>query len=314
MVQNCSSWTELDIGSSLPVRDHEVVALEVHMLLSRISKTALGKQYDWEAMHTPEGKKKVQQIVKDIPEPSWEVDVHTHWQRLQEGLHEGLAEAFPVKQKRTRGGIFSTGTWKALARRKHAKATMQRCDEYTHDLNQQAAFRAWKDGTDFSLSSRVQILDRAATVLCLLRGLAHFRTAAKEVRELIKADKAGFVELVVDKAEAAQGVDLYKELRPLRIGGRFRKGASAHPGFAIDGEQARDHLHMRSCGYGTAPGLKQGWRHLHPDCSRERGKGLHRGDSSYTVDLQLGRCANLIDVRRCFPTCQEGKSRRSGRI
>ena len=243
MVQNCSSWTELDIGSSLPVRDHEVVALEVHMLLSHISKTALGKQYDWEAMHTPEGKKKAQQIVKDIPEPSWEVDVHTHWQRLQEGLHEGLAEAFPVKQKRTRGGIFSTGTWKALARRKHAKATMQRCDEYTHDLNQQAAFRAWKDGTDFSLSSRVQILDRAATVLCLLRGLAHFRTAAKEVRELIKADKAGFVELVVDKAEAAQGVDLYKELRPLRIGGRFRKGASAHPGFAIDGEQARDHLH-----------------------------------------------------------------------
>ena len=238
MIQDCRSWTELDIGSSLPVRDHEVVALEVCMLLSRIAKPVRGVQYDWEAMHTPEGRKKVQQIAKDIPEPPWDADVHTHWQRIQDGLHTGLAEAFPVKKANTKKGIFSTGTWQALARRKQAKALLQRCDGYMQDLHQQAVLRAWKDGTDFSLRSRVHTLDWTAIVLCQLKGLSAFRNAAKEVRELVKADKAAFVESVVDKAEAAHGTDLYKELRPLRIGGRFKRGASAHPGFAIDGEQA----------------------------------------------------------------------------
>ena len=194
-------------------------------------------------MNTPEGKRKVQQIVKDIPEPSWEVDVHTHWQRLQDGLHAGLAEAFPVRKKDNRGGIFSKGTWQALTRRKHAKMILNRCDELFSELNLRAAVRAWKDGTDLCLSSRPHTLDKAILVLCHLQGLVAFRNAAKVVRELVKADKASFVESVVDRAEAAHGTDLYKELRPLRIGGRFRRDATAHPGFAVDGEQARDHLH-----------------------------------------------------------------------
>ena len=243
MFQDCSSWTEFDIGSSLPVRDHEVVALEVALSLSRVSKPTRGQQYDWEAMNTPEGKRKVQQIVKDIPEPSWEVDVHTHWQRLQDGLHAGLAEAFPVRKKDTRDGIFSKGTWQALTRRKQAKMILNRCDELLSDLNLRAAVRAWKDGTDLRMSSRPHTLDKAILVLCHLQGLVAFRNAAKVVRELVKADKASFVESVVDRAEAAHGTDLYKELRPLRIGGRFRRNATAHPGFAVEGEQARDHLH-----------------------------------------------------------------------
>ena len=81
-------------------------------------------------------------------------------------------------------------------------------------------------------------------MLCHCLGLVRFRGAAKLVRTGTKADNARFIEETVDRAQSSQGVDIFKELAPLRIGGKFRKrGPNTLPGFCVDGEQALDHIH-----------------------------------------------------------------------
>lgn len=240
VVQN--SWTDLDFQCSLTVRDHEVAAKELDLVLCTTSKRWRNQQYDWEALHTPEGQREFRRIVRNLPGIPWEVDVHSHWQRLQDGIHAGLATSFPMKRARKKQGIFTADTWKSLDMRKRAKRLLDSCDVHLLHLDRKASFRPWKDGTDITSSGRLQFLDKMALVLCHLHGLP-FRLASKEVRAKVKSDKARFVESVVDKAEAAQGIDLYKELRPLRIGSRFKKGNAALPGLALDGEQARDHIH-----------------------------------------------------------------------
>ena len=242
MIRECKSWTDLEFQCSLTVRDHEVAANELDLVLCTTSKRWRNQQYDWEALHAPEGPREFRRIVRNLPDIPWEVDVHSHWQRLQDGIHAGLAASFPMKKARKKQGIFTADTWKSLDMRKRAKRLLDSCDVHLLHLDRKASFRPWKDGTDITSSGRLQFLDKMALVLCHLHGLP-FRLASKEVRAKVKSDKARFVDSVVDKAEAAQGIDLYKELRPLRIGSRSKKGNAALPGLALDGEQARDHIH-----------------------------------------------------------------------
>ena len=244
LITECLSWTDYDIQSSLTVRDHEAAAVEIRLQLpSQSKKHRKNEVYDWEALHTPAGRKRFQQIVKDIPDVQWDVDVHSHWQRLEDGLHKGLAEHFPRKKNQGKNEVFSKQTWSFLANRKKAKQILDHCDYLLDEQDKIAAMMAWRYSTSLEEASETRQLHRYTIILCHLLGLGQFRANSKQLRMGIKQDKAIFVEKVVDRAEAAKGTDVFKELRPLRIGGKFRKrGPNTLPGFLYEGEQAADHL------------------------------------------------------------------------
>ena len=238
------SWVDLDIQTSLTVRDHEVVGMDLDLLCGLGNKTKHRTRYDWEKLHTKEGRLCFQQIVNELPEEDWKLDIHTHWQRLENGLHKGLSKHFPVQKKGGRRNIFSANTLGALELRKKAKKVMDLCDEVLDQLDLRSGFMAWKDGTSIQNAGTTSWLCQLTLVLCHLQAIDVFRLAARQVRNGTKTDKAGFIESVADRAESARGVDIFKELRPLRIGGKFRKrGQATLPGFILDGEQAVDHIH-----------------------------------------------------------------------
>ena len=244
-ITDCSSWTEFDIQSSLTVRDHEAAAVEIRLQLPcQIKINRKARAYDWDALHSPEGRQRFQQMVKSIPEVQWDVDVHTHWQRIEDGLHNGLAELFPNQKKKGQNPVFSQHTWTMLDKRKKAKKILDHCDLLLDEQDEIATIKAWRYSTTLREAMETRKLYRLTILLCHLQGLTRFREVSKSLRIGIKQDKANFVEKVVDKAASAHGTDIFKELRPLRIGGKFRKrGPNTLPGFILEGEQATDHLH-----------------------------------------------------------------------
>ena len=203
VVQN--SWTDLDFQCSLTVRDHEVAAKELDLVLCTTSKRWRNQQYDWEALHTPEGQREIQTDSAKLTGHTRGKWMSIHIGRgLQDGIHAGLATSFPMKRARKKQGIFTADTWKSLDMRKRAKRLLDSCDVHLLHLDRKASFRPWKDGTDITSSGRLQFLDKMALVLCHLQGLP-FRLASKEVRAKVKSDKARFVESVVDKGRGGSG-------------------------------------------------------------------------------------------------------------
>ena len=238
------SWVEKEINTSLTVRDHETVVLDVELHCGSGRHKVDKPRYDWDRLTTEEGKRIFQEFVKEIPDPDWSVDIHVHWQHIENALHRGLAENFPPTRRQSRRAMFAHDTLEALNNRKIAKKILDQVDEEIRCIDLQSGFYAWKDSMPISAAKELHRLKRWTLTIFHCFGLAKFRKEAKLVRAGTKADKARFIEMTVDKAQSSQGVDIFKELAPLRIGGKFRKrGPNTLPGFCVNGEQAMDHIH-----------------------------------------------------------------------
>ena len=92
-----------------------------------------------------------------------------------------------------------------------------------------------------------------AMELMRLHGLMAFRRAAIEVRKGVKQDKANFIDNVIVTANAMNGSEIYKVLKPLRIGSfNESKGIAPLPGFQddqqpLDNEATSDEVWLRHC-------------------------------------------------------------------
>ena len=221
--------------------------------------------YNWEEMATAEGRETLRGIIENLKEPPWECDIHLHWQSLQDQLHEGLAKNFPAPKGKKRIDLFSQGTKDALQARKNAKKGMDECDDHLDHIDKLMAFKTWRTSTALRWTKRIYMLEEFATVIALFICRGNFRTASMNVRLSVKQDKVVFINEVVNKANKKGMTDLFKELRPLRIGGvQRRRGVPTLPGFKHEGELAAtaeqsDAIWLRHCssleaGVGTNTG------------------------------------------------------------
>ncbi len=233
------SWVEKDFQTSLTVRDHEAVVLDVKII--KQTKTVKQKKpnYDWDAMATEEGQKMLKDIVSNLQEPTWDCDVHQHWQSLQDQLHEGLGSHFPAKRGKRRIDIFSQKTQQLLGKRKKVKHALDECDDFLDHMEVEMSYKALRFRTTLQAVQGIFVLSEFATVMAHLMCKNFFRVTSTELRKSIKQDKADFVSEVIQRANQGRMNDLYRELRPLRIGGvQRRRGFPTLPGFQWEGEMA----------------------------------------------------------------------------
>ena len=227
------SWVEKDFQTSLTVRDHEAALLDLRIYKQDQITKRKKPNYDWEAMATETGQAQLKSIVSNMREPHWDCDIHQHWQSLQDQLHEGLEQYFPAPKGRRRIEIFSQQTQKFLAERKKVKQALD-ADHLDH-LEVEMTHKAWSTRNTLAVVKRLYLLPEYATVMALLL----CRETSTRLRQSIKQDKADFISAVVRKANQGGMVDLYRELRPLRIGGvQRRRGFPTMPGFQWEGEMA----------------------------------------------------------------------------
>lgn len=84
------SYVEHRILTSTAMRDHEAVVLHVEWQHLQGALKKKEPNYDWSKMATAEGQEVLRKAILEIPDPGWEVDVHQHWQCLEDGLHRCL--------------------------------------------------------------------------------------------------------------------------------------------------------------------------------------------------------------------------------
>ena len=224
--QGCAYDSLVDETIQVPnnARDHLLVGLYLGWTEEQMhSKTPQKPTYDWAAMRTEEGRRKLDSLIQSLPEVGWDVDAHTHWQVLEDSLHDKLAVAFPVKKRPSRSDIFSNTTWTLLEHRRRLRGHLDYCDLLCQQTSVLSALRAWADGTELVEVWNVERL-RTIGLLCLQRALlCSFRSVSKKVRKSAAEDKATYVAGIGDYMNGASNADLFKALRQLRVGSTFRK-------------------------------------------------------------------------------------------
>ena len=236
-----SSRVMPEIQSSLTVRDHEAVQLDVDLYTHKRGRNTRRRNYDWDALQTPWGASKIKEIINNLPDPQWSDDVRIHWQRLEEGIHQGLEKFFPAKAKKHRKDIFTKETWYQLRSRKWFKEALDHCDDVFDAFEQRSAILAWKDGAGLLAADGVVKLHQWATVLAHLFFKAGFKHHALALRKSVQHDKASFIDDVVKSANRAGTNEIFAALRPLRVGGRSAKqGLPPLPGFRLHADDATD--------------------------------------------------------------------------
>ena len=251
---NVKSFVDLDIITSNSARDHELVGADLMWSWDLYQSTSKGIAYDWEAMHTQDGRIKLQQVVDSLPVIDWSIDVHDHWQILEDALHTGLASTFPVQSKPKRSDIFSERTWTLREEKRAAKMNLVDLDDAALDVYYWTAWQAWKKNKSIGTMRRQSMWLLAVVEASRFLILSHFRDKAKELRLSLARDKASYIDKIVVSAGNCKGADIFRALRPLRIGSAIRKrGIKTLPylvgadGVAAIDEEARDKMWTDHC-------------------------------------------------------------------
>ncbi len=234
--------------------DHSLVGLSLTWQEDMCKQKVKRRSYDWEAMATDEGRQQLQNMLQDIPTLPWNCEVHHQWDFYDNCIHSGLQHYFPAPKRRTRSDIFTQATWDRLSQKARLKEHLTILDQAMDRCWYKLFWIVWKTGQPLRSTCRLELMQISAVHLLRLFVLRSFRITAGKLREQTKEDKTQFVNSVVDKASSASTTDVFKELRLLRVGSRFRKmkqqplpqvldGDLEH---ALDGE-ARDRVWLQHC-------------------------------------------------------------------
>ena len=244
------SYVDTSIQVPQLSRDHELVVLQLSCWVSKHGGLSNQRHhYDWDAMNTKEGRAQLQGIMKGLPLPAWDTDVHAHWQIMEDYIHKQLAEHFPGQRKNTRRSVFNDEVWLLLAKRAQVKERFDSWDEAWNLQVTTMTITSWRH--DLPLHAVRHFQKYHCVALNLLRTfiLKEFREVSQQLKRNVKQSKADFIERQIHQANRGGKNDIFQALRPLRIGSTFRKrGPPTLPGLgdAQDDIQT-DELWLRHC-------------------------------------------------------------------
>lgn len=193
----------------LPIlhRDRELVRLDVRCTVTKcIEKRQKRRAYDWDKMATPQGREQLRKSLSSAPQIGWDIDVHQHWQHLEDFIHLQLETHFPKPKRPKRHSIFSPSTWQSLDRRRNFKKSLLIWDEAWISFLQKWAISAWRTGESLREGVRYVRLQLYTLILAYKMLLNGFRDAAWELKCGVKQNKAAFVDQVASQAQMTHGI------------------------------------------------------------------------------------------------------------
>ena len=224
----CVRWSSCDHDIQVPNTSVDHVLVGAYVCWQEIDKGSKARKridYDWTSMKTEEGKERLSNIVRQLPDVQWDTDVHTHWQLLEDGLHRGLRTEFPPPKRSSRADIFSNETWTSLEQRKSFRSLLTTWDEHFELFLLKTALLSWADGQSLSVGLRRFLLERYCFLLVRWNILDAFRKASRLTRQSVAQDKANYINAIGEEAAIQSNSDIFSTLRRLRVGSCFRKKA-----------------------------------------------------------------------------------------
>lgn len=304
------SWSGIDEGINVThaALDHTLVGLVLDWTEEKHKPMRRRPNYNWDEMATETGRSKLQWMVQQIPSLPWNAEVHHQWDFYDDCIHSGLQQLFPPKQKAKRSDIFSQQVWHFLSEKSRFKQDLQRLDEFFDRLWLESAWTALKFGAPLRVTRRLGVQVQVAAHILRLLTLRAFREVSWKLREQTGKDKANYVNEVVDRADTANTMEVFQELKLLRVGSKFKKMKQPplpqiedDDGVAIDGA-ARDQVWFRHCAK-----LEAG---VHTSTQRLLQR-IRKG--SYTRAAQfpertLTEAPTLLDLERSFRRIRKAKA------
>lgn len=109
-----SSMTVPDIDACAGL-DHFALSVRVSWALTSTRKARRPRttpsRIDWAAVRKCRDPEVWRAIFTDLPQPAWNVDVHTHWHQLHSALLKQILKFFPRPKSRPRQPYIDAATW-----------------------------------------------------------------------------------------------------------------------------------------------------------------------------------------------------------
>lgn len=304
-------WSGTDDNVQIPhsAMDHTLVGLSITWCDEKAIQRQLKRNYDWKAMATIEGREKLQTMLASIPQLPWDCEVHRHWQYLDECIHTGLHQLFPVQQRPKRSDIFSQQTWHGLQRKQVLREHFSLLDAFQDELWLEAALTTWKFGVALRGGLRKELLYFIVHELARMTLVQVFRSNSKTLRNRVATDKAHYIEGIIKEADQASNSEIFASLNRLRVGAKFRKIQNQPLPQLIkaDGQMAANETEKDKVWFDQCAKLEAGIATTTGRLLQRLRKGSFARASQHT-HRRLQEAPTLLSLERSFRRIQKGKA------
>eukprot|EP00439_Symbiodinium_sp_Y106_P020570 s2823_g2.t1 len=184
--------------------DHYPVRLDVNFTVRFVQPSRSNAAVDRDAMATAEGQAVLRRIWDSSPLPPWSMNVHRHWDVVEQHVSKSILHAFPARRGSCRASHFSTGTWLIRQKRVWLRRQLLRLRQQLSMTSAQFAWCVWtRDLRPFVC--RIVCAVRAAWAGTTLQTVVgDLRHTKQELRTAVRHDQR----LHVEKQLLPQGLPL----------------------------------------------------------------------------------------------------------
>eukprot|EP00438_Fugacium_kawagutii_P031296 Skav201234 [mRNA] locus=scaffold4162:233341:238470:+ [translate_table: standard] len=247
-----TSMTLPDMDAGQSSLDHVAVAIFITQHAeARPARRALPhsqKHVDWRAVRQCRDRHIWNQIFSDLPQPSWETDVHEHWHQCHGALTTRLATLFPRQRSVPRKPYIDATTW-ALRNRKQAlrRQAALRSHLCKH-LDEAACWQVWNGRQNLHKAFLNGFLWALRCQAAHRRDRDSLRQAQVDLKEALRSRRTDFLSALAQEAEAAPNDQIYFKLQ--RAGLRSTRRIRDRPLPLLDngdGNVAMTPAELREC-------------------------------------------------------------------
>lgn len=223
MTRTSQSWTDTDFDMGSTYDDHRPAGCRVTIAMKKQGAHPTRGLYDWSKMDNPEAQRELGDLIQKIPKIPWDTNVHEHAIQIHDALHDSMWKVMGTARSTRKTSYISDSTWATRLGKSKLKKELLNRDKFARITWTLWAFSSWRRNIALS-----EILPpHWQWMMSFERKSAYIRRArvdtAKDLRRHLHEDRTNFAKQCALRCEGQPLQEVFKELKPLRVGGIFRK-------------------------------------------------------------------------------------------
>eukprot|EP00438_Fugacium_kawagutii_P025367 Skav236529 [mRNA] locus=scaffold78:1073914:1079907:- [translate_table: standard] len=211
----CSSMTCPDIDVAQHGLDHVAAMVCIKGTTSSrpTCRRSTQPRIDWRKMRACKDADTWDRIFDGLPQPSWDTDVHTHWQSCHSALMQRFARFFPKPRSCPRKPYITAEVWQLRTQKQALRRQLAIRAHMCPAVPLVAAFQTLKYQQPFRRTFLSGLLWLLRCNAAHLQDRAHLRRLQDDLAKALKAQRIQYLENVADEANHAPRSEIYARLR-----------------------------------------------------------------------------------------------------
>ena len=175
--------------------------------------TPIQHKIDWQAVRLCRDPQQWAKIFHDLPQPSWNLDVHTHWQLCHKNLLERLADLFPKRKSFPKKAYISEEAWAIRNQKQSLRRQAILRAHLCPKLDLLASFQAWRNGQCFRKAYLNGMLWTFRCQAAHANDKTRYRELQSTFKQLLIQQKTDYLAQIAHEADTGEPKDIYNKLR-----------------------------------------------------------------------------------------------------